>query len=102
MFTSSRAPATHLWLLEIYFLLTQKYNPKEILGDNKIRKELHHQVNGVLSTLAQMCAKQVSFHYNDTSQHAQQYTKYRTVLPFPPTVYEIFKHYAKNHGGEVL
>lgn len=102
MFANSRGPATHLWILEIFFMLTQKYNPKEILSDNKIRKELHQQVNNALATLAQICSKQTNFLYNDLSTNGMQHNKYRTVLPFPPTIYEIFKHYAKNHGGELL
>jgi len=86
----SKAVSTQLWLLEIIYLLSLKYNPKEILGDTRIKKEMHDQINVLLMSLANVCAKNTVIYFNDP-QAPQQTAKFRTILPFPPNVYENFK-----------
>jgi len=93
LFITSRNPSTHLWLIELIFLLSQKYNPKEILAEAKIKKELHAQITTLLMNLANNCAKLNSIVFNDPKAEG---TKFKMVLPFPPTVYEIYKNYVKN------
>jgi len=89
----SKAVSTQLWLLEIIYLLSLKYNPKEILGDARIKKEMHDQINVLLTNLAGVCAKNIVVYFNDPQASAQQATKFKTILPFPPNVYENFKKY---------
>lgn len=74
-------------------MLSQKYNPKEILAEAKIKKELHAQITTLLMNLANNCAKLNSIVFNDPKAEG---TKFKMVLPFPPTVYEIYKNYVKN------
>ena len=54
-----------MWLLEIILLLTKKYSPKEIIGDHKLRNELHEFINDKLKYLASFGAKLIVTLWND-------------------------------------
>jgi hypothetical protein len=47
-FSNSRNPNTLLWMLETLYICSIKYNPKEILNDNKIRKDLHDLTSALM------------------------------------------------------
>lgn len=95
LFALSKSPSTHLWLLEIFYLLSLKYNPKEILNEYKLKKEMHAQINALLISLANCCAKTGSIYFNEPGGMSET-TRFRTVLPFPPTIYETYKTYAQS------
>ncbi|EGR31419.1 n-terminal domain protein [Ichthyophthirius multifiliis] len=51
-FDSSTHPNVNLFYIEILFLLSNKYVPKEILSDSRINKSLHDQINQKLIFLS--------------------------------------------------
>jgi len=97
LFTISKSISTHLWLIELLNLLALKYNPKEILGDNKIKKEMHAQINALLVQIANTSAKNVVIYFNRPGSGADV-PKFRTVAPFSPTIYSIYKSYVSNES----
>jgi hypothetical protein len=114
LFMASHTPSTILWLLEILHLLSQKYNPKEILSEARIKKEMHAQINTLLITASQICAKSLQIYFYDPALDAEQ-TKgnpFFSVVPLPPTIYELYKNYQEskykndgehnNKGGNVI
>lgn len=92
LFANSKSISTHLWLLEILYLLSIKYNPKEILNDQKLKKDMHDQINTLLIAIANTCAKNNQFYFNEPGGMSSS-SRFKTVLPFPPTIYEIYKNY---------
>ena len=45
IFSQSKNPNTILWLIETLYMASKKYNPKEIVSDNRFKKELHDLLN---------------------------------------------------------
>ena len=90
MFINTKTPSSIIWLLEILFLLSVKYIPKELLGDAKFKKELHEQINALLMSCAIVCAKTSQIHFNDPNSKE---VKFKVIFPLPPTVYEMYRHY---------
>jgi hypothetical protein len=41
-----------MWMLDLLYMLSEKYSPKEIIGDNNFKKELHDLTNEKLSFLS--------------------------------------------------
>ena len=73
------------------FLLSQKYSPKEILGDARLKKEMHAQINALLIACANTCAKTQPIFFNEPG--AGEATPFKVIFPLPPTIYEIYKQY---------
>jgi hypothetical protein len=44
VFKGSKIPSTILWTMEILFLLTRKYSPKELMSDKDFKKDLRRYV----------------------------------------------------------
>ena len=45
IFSQSKNPNTILWLIETLYMASKKYNPKEVVSDNRFKKELHDLLN---------------------------------------------------------
>lgn len=41
-----------MWMLDLLYMLSEKYSPKEILNDSKFKKELHDLINEKLAYLS--------------------------------------------------
>jgi len=41
VFLNSRHVNTICWILELFYMMSWKYSPKEVLGNADFRKELH-------------------------------------------------------------
>ena len=95
MFIASKTPSSILWLLEILYLLSIKYIPKELLSDAKFKKELHDTIGSLLLSCANICAKNSQIQFNDSAVNS--YEKFRVVLPLPPTVFELYKQFAEEN-----
>ena len=52
IFNPSKNPNTVMWILDVLYMLSEKYSPKEIIGDNKFKKDLHDLMNEKLSFLS--------------------------------------------------
>lgn len=102
LFINSKTPSSILWILEILYLLSVKYIPKELLSDSRFKKELHETINFLLLSCANICAKNSQILFNDTETGGQG--KFKVILPLPPTIYEMYKAYLEessqnNEGG---
>ena len=53
------------WLLELCYLLSKKYSPKEALSDNNLKKSLHDDINALLLNIAVLCSKGIQIFFND-------------------------------------
>ena len=51
----------HLWLFEILYLATKKYNPKEILIESRIKNELHEIIKHLFNVLSEYCIQSKTF-----------------------------------------
>ena len=89
LFINSKTPGSILWLLEILYLLSVKYIPKELLSDTRFKKELHETINFLLLSCASICSKNSQILFNDASSDTTG--KFRIVFPLPPSVYEMYK-----------
>eukprot|EP01016_Furgasonia_blochmanni_P038515 TRINITY_DN4669_c0_g1_i1.p1 TRINITY_DN4669_c0_g1~~TRINITY_DN4669_c0_g1_i1.p1 ORF type:complete len:646 (+),score=181.01 TRINITY_DN4669_c0_g1_i1:128-1939(+) len=101
IFSLSKNPNSVLWMLEVLFLASIRYNPKEIISDNKMKKEMHDLENALLINAASLAAKQQQIFFNDpglgSSSPGSAHAKYKTVLPYSPTVYALYlQHKGKN------
>lgn len=41
-----------MWAIDLLYMLSEKYSPKEILNDNKFKKDLHDLINEKLTFLS--------------------------------------------------
>lgn len=99
-FSSSKNPNTIFWLLEIIYLLSKKYSPKEALGEGNLKKALHEEINNLLQSAANYCSKAYQIFFNDPNLNIKskenqppQANPYHLVMPFSPTIYELYKNY---------
>lgn len=52
IFSPSKNPNTSMWAIDLLYMLSEKYSPKEILNDNKFKKDLHDLINEKLTFLS--------------------------------------------------
>lgn len=95
LFVASKTPSSIIWLLEILYLLSVKYIPKELLSDARFKKELHETISALLLSCANICAKNAQIIFNDTTMNTQD--KFRVVFPLPPTIFELYKQYCEEN-----
>lgn len=56
-----------MWMLDLLYMLSEKYSPKEIINDSKFKKELHDLTNEKLSYLSGWVAQTFSVKFNEPS-----------------------------------
>lgn len=100
MFLNTRTPSSVIWLLEILFLLSVKYIPKELLGDAKFKKELHETINFLLLSCANVCSKNFQIFFNEPNSDTQG--RFKMIFPLPPTIYEMYKQYNEDTTSNVV
>ncbi|CAK55597.1 unnamed protein product (macronuclear) [Paramecium tetraurelia] len=103
----SKSPSTNMWLLELQLLLTRKYSPKEIVGDQRFRNQHHEFINDKLKYVAQFGGK-LNIFWNDPGIKSegddlfQQYSiKFKVVTPLTPTLYDIYLNVIRSLNKEV-
>jgi len=93
LFTISKTPSSTIWILEILYLLSVKYIPKELLGDSKFKQDLHDTMSVLFLSCAGVCAKTTQIQFNDSANTTQE--KFKMIFPLPPTCYELYKQYTE-------
>ena len=86
-------------MLEILYLFSHKYNPKEILSESKIKREIHTQMNSLLITASQICANNLQIHYQNPNvgiDKVAEHNVFHTIIPLSPSIYELHKIYLQN------
>ncbi|EGR29985.1 n-terminal domain protein [Ichthyophthirius multifiliis] len=81
IFINSKNPNTVTWLVELLFMASKKYNPKEIISDSKFKKELHDLLNEKLLFM--------SFWVSQSKFNVKFSNDYQVIAPFPPSIYEL-------------
>lgn len=97
-FQASKNPNTNLWVLEFLALCSKKYSPKEILSDERFKSELHLLINDKLKFVSGIASKSFNFFYEEPrlemrggeGNGTQDSMSYRVILPFTPSIYELF------------
>lgn len=56
-----------MWMLDLLYMLSEKYSPKEIISDSKFKKDLHELINEKLGFLAGWVANSFSVKFNEPS-----------------------------------
>jgi hypothetical protein len=64
IFANSRNPNTVLWSLELIFMFSKKYSPKEVLNEN-FKTDLHHSLNEKLSFISNLASGQATLLLNE-------------------------------------
>ena len=54
-----------MWMLDLLYMLSEKYSPKEIISDNDFKKELHDLINEKLSFLSGWVASAYTVKFNE-------------------------------------
>ena len=92
MMIVSKNVNTQLWLLELLFLLSVKFTPKELLSSGKLRKTLHQLINDLLGSIALHACDKIRVLYNDNNpKQGGQGSRYRQVFPLTPTIYALYR-----------
>jgi hypothetical protein len=63
----SKNPNTVMWMLDLLFMLSEKYSPKEVIGDSKLKKDLHDLINEKLNFLSGWVASAYTIKFNEPS-----------------------------------
>jgi len=63
-----------------------------------LKKALHQEINNLLSSTSNFCSKGYQIFFNDPNlnikgKESQNQTTYTFVMPYTPTVYELYKGY---------
>jgi len=56
-----------MWAIDLLYMLSEKYSPKEILNDNKFKKDLHDLTNEKLTFLSGWIAQSFAVKFNEPS-----------------------------------
>ncbi|CAD8140880.1 unnamed protein product [Paramecium pentaurelia] len=88
----SRHINTICYVLEIIYMMSWKFSPKDVLED--FRKELHTQLRQNLVILAEMASFQQNYTINsDNINDFQTDQKFQMIVPFTPTIFELYEDY---------
>ena len=91
----SRHINTVCWILELFYMMSWKYSPKEVLNNNELSKELHTQIKNILATLAELCVNKQKFATVASDSKAsfivntQETSDLSITVPFTPVVFEL-------------
>ena len=101
----SRHINTVCWILELFYMMSWKYSPKEVLNNNELSKELHTQIKNILATLAELCVNKQKFATVASDSKAsfivntQETSDLSITLPFTPVVFELYQGYSETTNG---
>ncbi|CAD8055261.1 unnamed protein product [Paramecium sonneborni] len=91
----SRHINTVCYVLEIIYMLSWKFSPKDVLEE--FRKELHTQIRQNLVILAEIASFQYKYltqpYHQDTIVDLQIDKKFQMIIPFTPTIFELYEDY---------
>lgn len=54
-----------MWMMDLLYMLSEKYSPKEIITDSKFKSELHDLINQKLMYLSGWVAHSYSIRLNE-------------------------------------
>ena len=81
-FQDSVNPNTYFWIVEVYILLSEKFNIADIIEE--VFNDYSRLLNAILFNISKLAAKQTKIEFFTAEERK------KTVFPLSPAIYEIY------------